>query len=158
MSAGLANARVVDAHYTSDFRLFGYRKIAMRTSCLPCPGISTGASGTCYCTSLVHSYLVYESQVTCYKVPYGISNIYCVEFTENASFFSFSAICFQPLPSRQVLDRQNKYRDSDGFFSRRLVCRSSDSSYNSTGSSLIIANCRQCFLPFFLDLDLAWHM
>ena len=29
-------------------------------------------------------------------------------------------------------------RDSDGFFSRRLVCRSSDRSYNSTDSSLNI--------------------
>ena len=31
-----------------------------------------------------------------------------------------------------LMHRMNN-RDSDGFFSRRLVCRSSDRSYNSTG-------------------------
>ena len=30
--------------------------------------------------------------------------------------------------------------DSDGSFSRRLVCRSSDRSYNSTDLSLVIVN------------------
>ncbi len=48
------------------------------------------------------------------------------------------------------MDRLNN-RDSDGFFSRRIVSRCSDSPYSSTGSSLIIANYNA---SFFLDLDL----
>ena len=36
--------------------------------------------------------------------------------------------------------------DSNGFFSRRLVCRSSDSSYNLTESSLIMVDYQQHFL------------
>ena len=61
----------------------------------------------------------------------------CVDFVENALFRSQGDIC---LPSL-LLDRLSMgKRDSDGFFSRRLVCtcRSSDRSYNSTDSSLNI--------------------
>ena len=61
--------------------------------------------------------------------------MYCVNFTENTSFSSSGVIWFQPLPTRQVLNGQDEHRDSDGFFLRRLVCRSSDISYSSTGSS-----------------------
>ena len=48
------------------------------------------------------------------------------------------------------MDRLNN-RDSDGFFSRRIVSRCSDSPYSSTGSSWIMANYNA---SFFLDLDL----
>ena len=48
-------------------------------------------------------------------------------------------LCFFDRPS------MNK-TDSDGFFSRWLVCRSSDRSYNSTGWSLVIVNCQLSFL------------
>ena len=47
-----------------------------------------------------------------------------------------------PLPYL-TFDRQT---DSYGFFSRWLVCRSSDRSYNLTDWSLIIVNCQLCFL------------
>ena len=42
--------------------------------------------------------------------------IWCVYFTENALFSSFGVNCFQSLPLRQVIDRQDEHRDSDGFF------------------------------------------
>ena len=38
--------------------------------------------------------------------------------------------------------------DSEGFFSRWLVCGSSDRSYNSTGWSLVIVNCQLRFLTW----------
>ena len=40
-------------------------------------------------------------------------------------------------------------RNSIGFFSRRIVGRSSDRSYNSTDSSLNILNCQLAWLGFF---------
>ena len=42
----------------------------------------------------------------------------------------------------RALDGQN----SDGFFSKRLVCRSSERSYDSTDSSLAIVNCQTMLL------------
>ena len=44
-------------------------------------------------TVLAVTYLVYKSQVRCYKVSH------CVDLAENASFSSFIVIYFQPLPS-----------------------------------------------------------
>ena len=38
--------------------------------------------------------------------------------------------------------------DSDGFFSRTLVCRTSDSSYDSTDSSPVTLDYQQGFLAF----------
>ena len=43
-------------------------------------------------TKLAATYLVYKSQVRCYKVHYGVVNIAiydCVDLAENASFKSF---------------------------------------------------------------------
>ena len=37
-------------------------------------------------------------------------------------------------------------QDSDGFFSSRLVCRTSNSSYNSTDSSLVTVDYQQSFV------------
>ena len=73
--------------------------------------------------------------------------MHCVDFAEIALFFSFwhhllTTTAFTMLSDKFLIDRMNN-RDSKCFFSRRLVCRSSDSSYNSTGSSLIIANWQQ---------------
>ena len=50
-------------------------------------------------------------------------------------------------------------RDSNGFFSRRLVCRSSDSSYNSTDLSLVTVDYQLRFLPLTLCVLnlLIWH-
>ena len=59
---------------------------------------------------------------------------------ENASFNSFGIICqsplFSSLPDELPMDR----RDSDGFFSTKLVSRPSVSSYNTTDLSLITLN------------------
>ena len=38
-------------------------------------------------------YLVCECKVWRYKVPYGIPNTICVDFTENALFAGFGIIC-----------------------------------------------------------------
>ena len=80
----------------------------------------------------------------------------CVDFAESASFSSFGVF------NRCLHDRFSTYRmnnrNSDGLFSRIPVCRSSDSSYNSTSSSLIIANYHNANFAFLLDLDLMiWH-
>ena len=61
-------------------------------------------------------------------------------FAENASFKHSDVICQSPLlsslPDKLPMDKT----DSDGFFSivTKLVCRYSDSSYNTTVLSLII--------------------
>ena len=58
--------------------------------------------------------------------------MHCVDFVENALFRS----------SGDIAQLTMDIGDSDGFFSRILVCRSSDSSYNLTESSLITADYR----------------
>ncbi len=42
-------------------------------------------------------------------------------------------------------------RDSDGFFSNRIVCRASDRSYNLTDSSLVAVLNQLHFLAIFFD-------
>ena len=63
--------------------------------------------------------------------------MHCVDFIENALLKSSGDICWSPLPSLLLDQLSEDKRDSDGFFSCRLVCRTSDSSYNSTDSSLV---------------------
>ena len=67
--------------------------------------------------------------------------MHCVTFIENALFKSSGDICWPPLPSSLLDKLSMDKRDSDGFFSKRLVhvCRSSDRSYNLTDSSLVRA-------------------
>ena len=72
---------------------------------------------------------------------------HCVVFIENALFRSFGIICWPLLPS--LLDN----RDSDGL-KLRPVCRPSNSSYNSTDSSLIIANYQHAS---YLSLCFCWY-
>ena len=52
-------------------------------------------------------------------------------------------------------------RDGDRFISRTLVCRSSDSSYNSTDSSLVTVGYRLRFLALLgtrsADLACMWY-
>ena len=78
------------------------------------------------------------------KVPLGFSwrfqDMHCVEFVENTLFKSSGNICWPPLPSSLLDELSMDKIDSDGSFSRRLVCRSSDRSYNSTYLSLVIVN------------------
>ena len=67
-------------------------------------------------------------------------------FTENTSFKSCSLS-----PQPWLLDELSMdKRDSDGFFSTRLVDRDSDSSYNTTDLSLILV----LILP--LPLKMSW--
>ena len=48
--------------------------------------------------------------------------------------------------------------DSDGFFSRRLVYRSSNRSYNSTDSSLSILNSQlRLLISLCILILLTWH-
>ena len=54
---------------------------------------------------------------------------------ENALFKSSGDICWSPLPSSLLDQLSVDKRDSNGFFSSRLVCRTRDSSYNSTDPS-----------------------
>ena len=115
-----------------------------------------------YCTSGYITRLEVSS-VVLKGFLWHFKRIYCVDFAENALFSSFGVICLQPVNCClhhalwRVLDRMNN-RDSDGFFSITLVCRCSDSSYNSTDLSLIIANYQQHFLPCVSrSADLAWH-
>ena len=49
-------------------------------------------------------------------------------------------------------------RDSNGFFSRRLACRTSDGTYNSTDSSLVTVDYQQNFLALCLAKVLIRHM
>ena len=80
------------------------------------------------------------------KLPVSFLPMCCVNFVENASFKSFGDICQSPLPS-PLLDKLSvTKRDSNGFFSRKIVGRSSDSSYNSTDSSLNTVNCQLSLL------------
>ena len=48
-------------------------------------------------------------------------------------------------------------RDSGGFFSRRLVCRTSDSSYDSTDSSLVETTSWLSVTFLFVDKLLTRH-
>ena len=98
------------------------------------------------------------------KTPLGFlwrfQDMHCVAFVENALFKSSGDICWPPLPSSLLEELSIDIRDSGGFFSRRLVCRSSDRSYNLTDSSLVIVNCQLRFLPwtfFSCIILLIWH-
>ena len=103
-------------------------------------------------TTLAATNLVHKSQVRRYKVLYGISNA-CTMWISlkmlcSPVLASFAFSCC--LHDKFSIIYWMNNRDSDGFFQEGLVCMSSDSSYNSTSSSLIIANCQQRFLPFSL--------
>ena len=80
--------------------------------------------------------------------------MYCVDFVENALFKSFGDIFRPPRPSSLLVEFSLDERDSSRFISRRLVCSSSDSSCNSTDSSLFTVGYQLRFLA--LDL-LIWH-
>ena len=102
-------------------------------------------------TALAVTYLVFfKSQVRCYKVLYGVSKVCIVWISLKMLHFPvLVSFAFSHCLHYKFLIYNMNNRDSNGFFSRKLVRRSSDSSYNLTGSSLIIAN-YQRLLPFFL--------
>ena len=81
--------------------------------------------------------------------------LYCVNLIENA----YSKVLARSADHHYLLCflmNSRWTRDSDGFFSRRLTHRTSDSSYNLTGSSLVKVDChyQQSFLAFFLCSEL----
>ena len=99
--------------------------------------VPKGLFGVCVCVPVYLSvtmksptYLVCTSKLQCYL--WCFQSFCCVAFTENALFKSSGIIC-RPvslflLSDELPMDR----RESDNFFSTKLVCRFSDSSYNTT--------------------------
>ena len=72
-------------------------------------------------------------------------------------------LCWSPLPSSLLGQLSVDKRNSNGFFSSGLVCRTSDSSYNSTDSSLVAVDFQQSFVAshFFVcskTADRAYHI
>ena len=99
----------------------------------------------CYHASCYISRLYNEIKVSLGFI-WRFQDMHCVAFVENASFKSFGDICRPPLPSL-LLDKLSMDKiDIDGSFSRRVVCRSSDRSYYSTDSTLVIVNCQTMLL------------
>ena len=88
-------------------------------------------------------------------------DMHCVAFVENALFKSSGDICWPPLPSSLLDELSMDKIDSDSSFSRRVVCRSSDRSYYSIDSSLVIVNCQTMLLCLEFSLCvlnlLIWH-
>ena len=78
--------------------------------------------------------------------------MYCVDFVENTLFKSSGESCWLPLPSSLLNELSMDKRDSNGFFLRRLACRTNNRSYtfNSTDSSLVTVDYQQSFLVIFL--------
>ena len=67
-------------------------------------------------------------------------------------------ICWPPQPSLLLDELSIDERDSNCFVSRSLVCRSSDSSYNSTDSSLVTVGYQLHFLALLCaDLACTWY-
>ena len=86
--------------------------------------------------------------------------MYGVDFVENALFNSSGDICWSPAFFASCDELSVNKGDSDGFFTRRLVSRSSDRSFNSTESSLNMVNCQLAWLGFLtlcVLILLTWH-
>ena len=101
----------------------------------------------CYHASCHIPRLYVENQVSI-SFLWRFPHMHYVDFIENALFRSSCDICW-PAQLSSLLNRLSmEITNSDDFFSRWLVCRSSDRSYNSTGWSLIIVNCQLSFLTW----------
>ena len=100
------------------------------------------------------------------KVPLGFSwqlqPTICVDFVENGLFKSSGDICWPPLPFSLLDELSINERDSDRFIKGLVVCRSSDSSCNSTDSSLLSVDYQLRFLATFFvctrSADLAIYL
>ena len=113
-------------------------------------------------TVLAATYLIILQVKYKVMVPYRILNVHivwillktlCSPILDQVSF-AYNCAAFTMLSNEFSVDKMNNNRDSDGFFSRRLVCIGlADSFYNSTGLSQIIANCQKRFLPFFMCIQ-----
>ena len=92
-----------------------------------CARVTVVILRVCYHTSCYIPRLYVEI-----KVALSIlCHMHCVNFTENALFRSSGDICWPPLPSSLLDGLSMDKIVSDDFFSRWLVCRSNDRSYNS---------------------------
>ena len=78
--------------------------------------------------------------------PWCFQLMHCVDFAKNALFKSSGNIYWSPLPSLLFGQLSVDKWDSDGFFLSGLMCRTSDSSYNSTDSSLVTVDYQQSFV------------
>ena len=96
------------------------------------------------------------------RVPLGFlchsQRVYCVDFVENALFKSSGEIYWSPLPSSLLYELLMEKTNSDGLFLRRLACRTSDGSYNSTDSSLATVDYQQSFLALCVAKLLIRHV
>ena len=93
----------------------------------------------CVCYHAINCYIsrfFVEIQVPL-GFPYCFQRVHYVDFAENTSFKSSGDICWSLLPPLLLGQLSVDKQDTDGFFSSRLVCRTSDSSYNLTDSSLV---------------------
>ena len=92
----------------------------------------------CYRASCYISHVYIENWV-----PLGFSCcsqcMYCVDFIDK----SYGEICWSPLPSSLLDKLFMDKRDSNGFFSRRLTCRTSNMFNHSTDSSLVTVDYQQ---------------
>ena len=100
--------------------------------------------------------------VTVVVLSYKIFNVFqdfsCVAFSKNTSFKSCGVI-FGPILSSWLDKLSMHIRNSNGFFTTRLVCRGSDNSYNMTDLLLFLLKWLESFLAFVsADLALFCHM
>ena len=72
------------------------------------------------------------------------------DFIESTLLKSSGKICGSPLPSLLLDELSMDKRNSDGFFSIRLACKTSDRSNHSTNSSLVTVDYQQRFLACFV--------
>ena len=107
------NLLTVTTHWGHDYRKVVSVSVCYRTSCY------------------IHVPCLYVEN----KVPLGFlwhfQGMHSVAFVENTLFKSSGKTLPSSLLDKLSMDK----RDSNGFFSRRLVCRPSDRSYNSTNST-----------------------
>ena len=93
-------------------------------------------------TMLTATYLVFSSKFTCHLA-------FCAAFKVYIMWISAKTLCSKVMATFGdhlcllcFLDK----RDSDGFFWSRLVRRTTNSSYNSTDSSLVVVEYQQSFV------------
>ena len=112
----------------------------------------------CVCIHLLRQNLIrtlFVHQRTCHRVLYGVSKVFVMWLSlkmlnlfKSLAFFA-NCHCFTCFLTS--FDKLPMHKSVGGFFSTKLVCRYSDSSYNTTDLSLIIL---RKFLSLYL---LTWH-
>ena len=115
-----------------------------------CARVTVVVLCVCVClsvTSLTATYRICESQVRCYKVPYGIPNAWFVWISPKTLCSSVLAIiCSWPLlstlPGKSSVDRLSNMR----FLLRYKVSSSSNSFCKTTANKLLLVKLLQSFL------------